>query len=137
MAFNSREYEHADLTLIVMGMDVIGLRASKYKEKIERELLYGKGRYPISIQSGNIAYEGEVTMLQSDYLKLRAAGGGSILSLSGDILSSYGNPTMGDAMITDRQEGCRFNEAEMSVKQGDKFMEVTMPYYFLRLATNV
>lgn len=137
MAFDSREYEYADITLLVGGRDTIGLRAIKYKEKIEREPLYGKGRLPHSIQSGNIAYEGEVVMLQSDYLALRESGNGSVLNIAADIVCNYGNPSTGDTPITDRNEGVRFGEAEMGMKQGDKFMEVTLPYMFLRLVPNV
>jgi len=137
MAFDSREYEYADITLMVGGTDIRGIRAIKSKEKIEREALYAKGRLPHSIQSGNISFEGEVVMLQSSYLALRAAGNGSILNIVADILTTYGNPSQGDAAVTDRDEGCRFMEAEMGMKQGEKFMEVTVPYICLRKVNNV
>ena len=128
MAFDSRQYEWADLTLILGGQDITGIRSVKYTEKIERELIYAKGRYPQSIQSGNIAYEGEIALLQSDYEALVKAGNGSILSLSLDGLFAYGNPSAGDMLVTDRVLGIRFTEAAKELKQGDKFMEITLPF---------
>lgn len=137
MAFNSREYEWADITLLIGGRDMTGIRAVKYKEKAEQEPLYAKGRFAHSIQTGNVAYEGEIVLLQSDYLALRASGNGSVLNLRADGTVNYGNPAAGDAMVTDRLEGIRFGEAEMGQKQGDKFMEVTLPFLFLKLVPNV
>lgn len=135
--FNSREYEWADITLMLSSQDMTGITAVKYKEKAEREPNFAKGRYARSIQTGNIAYEGEITLLQSDYLALRRAGGGSVLSLNVDATVSYGNPSQGDAMTTDRLEGIRFSDAEMAGKQGDKKMEVTLPFLFLKLVPDV
>lgn len=137
MAFDSREYEWADLTLILGGTDITGIRAVKYTEKIEREALYAKGRNPHSIQSGNIAYEGEITMLRGDYEKLVKAGKGSVLSLALDGLFSYGNPTAGDALLSNRASGIRFTEASKDFKQGDKFQEITLPFICLNIQNQV
>ena len=131
--FDSRQYEWADLTLILGGRDLTGIRAVKYTEKIEREALYAKGRNPHSIQSGNIAYEGEITMLQSEYEALVKAGKGSVLSLSLDGLFGYGNPSNGDPIITNRASGIRFTEAAREMKQGDKFEEITLPFVCLNI----
>lgn len=135
--FDSRQYEWADLSLILGGKDVTGIRAVKYTEKIEREPLYAKGRYPHSIQSGNVAYEGEITLLQSEYEALVKAGNGSVLSLSLDGLFAYGNPSNGDALITDRASGVRFTEAAKELKQGDKFMEITLPFVCINIKPQV
>lgn len=133
MAFDSREYEWADLTLILAGTDTVSIRSVKYKEKIEREPVYAKGRQPHSIQSGNASYEGEIVLLQSGYEKLVKAGKGSVLALAVDGLFSFGNPSNGDALVTKRASGIRFMEAENSLKQGDKFMEVTLPFICLNI----
>ncbi len=135
--FNSREYEWADLTLILGGKDITEIRAVKYTEKIEREAVYAKGRNPHSIQSGNIAYEGEITMLRSGYEKLVKAGKGSVLALAMDGLFSYGNPADGDALLSDRASGIRFAEAAKEFKQGDKFQEITLPFICLNIKNQV
>ena len=133
MAFDSRQYEWADLTLILGGRDITGIRAVKYEEAIEREALYAKGRSPHSIQSGNISYKGEIAMLQSDYEALVKAGKGSVLSLNLDGLFAYGNPSTGDALMSDRASGIRFLSAAKDLKQGDKFQEIKLPFVCLNI----
>lgn len=132
-----REYEWGDLTLILGGRDMVRYRGIKYVPKIEREAVYAKGSKPHAIQSGNESYEGEITMLQSEYQKLVKAGKGSIFSLMLDGLQNYGNPTKGDAMITDRIESLRFTEAPREIKQGDKFQEIKLPFIALNIQEDI
>lgn len=132
---NSREYEWADLSLDIGGNDFVEIRAVKLVEKIEREPVYGKGRFPLAIQSGNAMYEGEVVLLGSGYEKLVRAGNGSVLSLSVDGLLSMGNPP--DTIIHKRAVGMRFTEASSEWKQGDKFQEITLPFICVKLQNNV
>jgi hypothetical protein len=135
MPFDSREYEWADLTLILGGRDVTGFRGIKYSEKIEREALHAKGRYPHSIQSGNVTVEGEITVLQSELEALIKAGKGSLLRLKNLIaIVNYGNPQEGDALVTNTIGGIYFTESPKELKQGDKFMEVTLPFMAVRLS---
>src|SRR5690606_9558768 len=136
MAFNSREYEWADITLILGGNDITGIRGGKYSEKADREAVLAKGRHAHSIQTGNIKIEGEITLLQSELNALIAASADkSILSLALDANCNYGNPP--DPISTDRIVGMRFTESPKEMKQGDKFMEVTIPFLALRLENQV
>ncbi|AZI53902.1 hypothetical protein EIB75_10640 [Epilithonimonas vandammei] len=130
---NGREYEWADLTLIAGGRDMVEFRGFTWKRKIEREGVYAKGREANSIQSGNIAVEGEIVALKSGYDKLANAGGGTILSLNIDLMLSYGNPSEGNAMTTKRISGVRFTEEGEEWKQGDKFAEIKMPFLALKV----
>lgn len=131
MSFDSREYEWADLNLVLGGRDITRFRGIKYTEKIEREPLYGKGRHPIAIQSGNASVEGEITLLQSEVQALITAGNGSVLGLSLDATITYGNPP--DPQVSNRVLGLRFTELPKEMKQGDKFMEITLPFVALRV----
>jgi hypothetical protein len=134
MPFDSREYEWADLGLQLGNRDVTGFRGIKYTEKIEREALFAKGRHAHSIQSGNITVEGEITMLQSEVEALVKAGGGSLLKLKNlNAVVSYGNAADGNTPMTNTIEGIYFMESPKEMKQGDKFMEVTIPFVALRL----
>lgn len=135
MAFNSRQYEWADVTLFLGGVDLTGIRAIEYKEKMDKEAIYAKGRKPIAIQKGNQMYEGSITLLQSEYEALVTAGKGSILGLSLDAECSYGNGV--DPSITDRIIGLQFTEAPKNFKQGDKFMEIALPFIALDLENQV
>lgn len=128
---NTREFEWADISLVVAGRDIKGFRGVKYSEKQEKEALYAKGNKAHCIQSGNIAYEGELTLTQSEYETLRLAMGGSILSGSLSMVVAYGNPSKGDVMVTDALSGCEFTEDSTEWKQGDKFQEKALPFVFL------
>ena len=128
---NTREFEWADISLVVAGRDIKGFRGVKYSEKQEKEALYAKGNKAHCIQSGNIAYEGELTLTQSEYETLRLAMGGSILSGSLSMVVAYGNPSKGDVMVTDALSGCEFTEDSTEWKQGDKFQEKSLPFVFL------
>ena len=128
---NTREFEWSDISLVVAGRDSKGFRGVKYSEKQEKEALYAKGNKAHCIQSGNIAYEGELTLTQSEYETLRLAMGGSILSGSLSMVVAYGNPSKGDVMVTDALSGCEFTEDSTEWKQGDKFQEKSLPFVFL------
>lgn len=129
---NTREYEWSDISVVLAGRVVTGLRAVKYGRKQEKELLYAKGNNPHAVQRGNIDHSGEIALLQSEYLALRKACGGDILNASFDIVVNYGNPSQGDAMTVDILTGVEFTEDNTEWKQGDKFAEKTLPFLYLR-----
>ncbi|MDD4740440.1 MAG: hypothetical protein PHY20_02625 [Bacteroidales bacterium] len=131
--FNSKQYEYADITLELGGRVVTGARGVKYSSKQEKELVYAKGSEPQHIQRGNLSYEGEITVLQSELETLRALGKGSVLSLRLDAVVVYGNPSSGDVAVIDKIRGLEFTEDAKEMKQGDKFMEVTLPFIALRV----
>lgn len=129
--FNSRQYEWADITVYAGNRDITGIRAVKYVTKQEKELLHAKGNRPMSIQKGNITNEGELGLLQSELEALEVAGGGSILNMELTVVVNYGNPSKGDMIKTDVLIGVQFTEDPRDMKQGDKFMDVTIPFIFL------
>lgn len=128
---NTREYEWSDVTVVLAGRLVTGLRGVKYSAKQEKELLHAKGNKPHSIQRGNKTYDGEITLLQSEYEALKKASGGDILDASMDIVAAYGNPNAGDTITTDLLIGVEFTEDNTEWKQGDKFQEKTLPFIYL------
>mgnify|MGYP003623337851 CR=1 FL=1 len=128
--FNSRQYEFADITLFMGNRDVAGLRSIKYTAKQEKEAVYGKGNMPLSIQKGNKSFEGEIGILQSELEGLTLTG--DLLDMELKIVISYGNPSKGDALVTEELVGVQFTDETKEMKQGDKFMEVTLPIVFLR-----
>jgi len=131
--FDSRQYEFADLTLELGGRIITGFRGLKYASKQEKEAVYGKGNQPLHIQKGNISHEGEISMLQSELETLRALGGGSVLGLHLDGTAVYGNPSNGDVPIVDKIRGIEFTEDSKEMKQGDKFMEISLPFICLKI----
>ena len=129
--FNSREYEWADINVVMAGRNVTGFRAVSYTSKQEKEALYAKGNKPHSIQRGNKSYEGSISLVQSEYEALNQAAGGDILDASIDLVVSYGNPTKGDTIVTDLLQGVEFTDDKTEWKQGDKFQEKELPFIFL------
>lgn len=130
--FNSQEFSWTELTVVIGGKDITGIRGIKYGEKQEKEPVYGKGNKPRAIQRGNKSYEGEVTLLQSELETLRAnSATRSVNDLHVDVMVSYGNPENGDTIVTDKILGVEFNADEKALKQGDKFMEITLPFIAL------
>ena len=99
--FNSKEYEWADIDVVMGGRSVTGIRGIKYDTKKEKEQIYAKGNKPHAIQSGNYEHSGEITLLQSEYNALRQAAKGDILNVSLDIVVAYGNPSRGDTVTVD------------------------------------
>lgn len=129
--FNTREYEWSDINVVLAGRTVTGFRAVKYSSKQEKEALYAKGNKPHGIQRGNKAYEGSISLTQSEYEALSQASGGDILDISIDLVVSYGNPTKGDVIVTDLLQGAEFTADNTEWKQGDKFLEKELPFIFL------
>ncbi len=134
---NGRQYEFADLTLYLGGRDVTGFRGIRYAEKQEKEVMYGKGNKPRSIQKGNIGFEGEITVSQDEYETLVALGRGRVTSLHLNAVLAYGNPNSSDAMITDRISGLEFTEGAKELKQGDKFMDIKLPFIALDIEQQI
>ena len=131
---DTREYEWNDITVIMGGRDFTGFRGIKYSGKQEKELLHGKGNEPLSIQKGNKSYAGEITILQGELETMRAVSKKrTVLDLRMDAVVCYGNPSEGDTMTTDYLQGIEFTEEPKEMKQGDKNMEITLPFIFLRL----
>ncbi|MGP1610247.1 MAG: hypothetical protein ACTTGW_01275 [Candidatus Cryptobacteroides sp.] len=134
--FDSREYEWADVSVVIAGRNVTGIRSVQYKESQEKELLYAKGNRPHGMQHGNVSYEGSVSLLQSEVTAIEKAVGGSILRARMDIIVSYGNPSKGEQSKTDLLRGVEFTELSKQIKQGDKMMEIEIPFLMIDLVPN-
>lgn len=129
--FDTREYEWADVTVVMAGRDVTGIRGVSYTASQEKEALYAKGNKPHSIQRGNKSYVGSIRILQSELDALTAAAGGDVLDVSFNILVSYGNPSKGDVIKTDLLSGVEITSVPKGLNQNDKFMEIELPLVML------
>lgn len=133
---NGREYEWADISLVVGLVPIAGFRKVSYKREREKEAMFAKGRKAHSIQSGNEKVTGSITFTQSQLEALELATGGNILDAKIDIIVSYGaelNSTSvaSSAISTDTVVSAEFTEYEKGMSQGDKFMEIPMPFLAL------
>lgn len=129
--FDTREYEWADVTVVMAGRDVTGIRGVSYTSEQEKEALYAKGNKPHGIQRGNKSYTGSIRLLQSEYDALNAAAGGDALNVSFNIVVAYGNPSNGDVIKTDLLRGVELTSKPKTLNQNDKFMEIELPLIML------
>ena len=136
---NGKEYAWGDIDVIMGGRPVLGLSGIKYKAAQEKEPLYGRGNKPIGIQKGNKKFEGEITLNQSELEALcRAAGtGNSPLDLPMfDVTVAY-IPEEGLPIVVDQIKGVSLTDIEKAMKQGDKKMEVGLPFIALDIQYGV
>ena len=117
--FDTREYEWADVTVVMAGRDVTGIRGVSYTSEQEKEALYAKGNKPHGIQRGNKSYTGSIRLLQSEYDALNAAAGGDALNVSFNIVVAYGNPSNGDVIKTDLLRGVELTSKPKTLNQND------------------
>ena len=136
MEFTSEIYEWADIELQIAGLNITGFTAVKYKTSAEQEPIYAKGRKPIKIATGNFAFEGEFKLLQSAHKELKRRYGNKLFTTSFSAVVTYGNPSEGTPMSADIIEGFKFTETEKGMNQGDKKMEITMPFVALNVREN-
>lgn len=135
MAFDSKQFAWSNVEVFMMGKLLTAIRGVKYKAAQEKEHLHGRGSEPLSIQSGNKTYEGEITLLQSEVEALeRAAGAGNdIFDLPGfDIVVTY-VPKTGAGLTSDIIKGAELMESEKGMLQNDKFAEIAIPFMALKI----
>lgn len=128
--FNSKEYSYSNVSVNILGRTVRGLLGVKYAIKADKSYLHGRGANPLSIQSGNKTYEGEIILTQSEVeamvLATKAADPTNDLTdVAFDIVVSYGE---GTRVTTDVILGAEISEYEKGMKQGDKHMEVSLKF---------
>ena len=131
--FTTDEFAFKDIKIMIQGQSIARLQGVKFKTSVEKEALYGTGDKPLAIQSGNVAFEGEVKMLQSEFRTLSLAMGGNVLTGGyTDIVVVFAKNT-GGIIETHTITGVQFTETELGLEQGDKNMEITLPFMALNI----
>lgn len=129
----SAQYEWNDISVSYLGRVLTGIRGIKYKVTSEDEFVYGRGRKPLSIQSGNESIEGEMVLLQSELEALKEAVRSidprlKITDIRADIIWTFERENIA---VTNIIQGAKIKEYEEGMEQGDKFMEITLPFMAL------
>ena len=136
--FDSKECEWADMTVIFAGVTLTKIRGLKYKAAKDKQLLHAAGDEPISIQSGNRTYEGQIKVLKSALDDMNraaiAAGGSDVLDMQFDIVVTYKAQGARQLQI-DTLQGVEIKDFEKGWDQGAKNMDVTLPVIFMKLTT--
>lgn len=136
---NTKQFAWSDVKINLLGRTLIGVQGVSYKASVEVEPVFGRGNKPLSMQSGNYTFEGEIMLLQSELEALRAAVKAinplyKITDISFDLVVAYGD---GLNAVTDIVLGCQITEYEKGMEQNDKFMEITLPFVALDIQEGV
>ncbi len=133
MKFDSREYSWSNLEVVMLLKNITKIRGVKYASKKEKEYLHAKGDDPHAIQSGNKTYDGEIILLQSEVeaLDKLVLPHQDLTDLAPfNLIVSYVDKNS-NKITTHTLKSVEFTEDSRETKQGDKFMEITLPIMFL------
>lgn len=130
----SSECAWANFEVQILNRRIKGLRGFESKKTVEAEHLYGAGMEPIDITKGNIKYEGNIKILgfEADAMNKAAqdAGYDDITEVPHELIiisiSWKRRPT--DKLKGYITTGVQFTEDAVSMEQGAKNREYTVPY---------
>lgn len=138
-AFYSKEYAWVDLSVVLLGRPVGGIRGIEYKIKHQKEVLFGAGNKGRSVQRGKKEFEGTITLLQSELIALNRAaqekGYEDITDVDFDLIVSYA--PKGGLITTDKVINVSITELPYGLKEGDLQQEHALPFIALDVETNV
>lgn len=131
-------YSWANITLILFGQVVRGVKSIKYNYKQDKKNVYGFGTEPIGRTYGNVEYNAEITLLKDEVNQIMIAAKANGLQKITDIAPFavpviYGpNPAGGLNPIPQGQSQdtlmyCEFLENPFDGKQNDQEFDITMP----------
>lgn len=131
MAFDSKQYSYADISIAFGGRILEGITEIEYEKKLDKSYLSGRGSKPHGILHGNFEFGGKVKIWQSELESMtKDAPDKEILLLVFDIIVSY-VPKDGGQTVTDVLKGVEFDQVKKGMKTGDKNMEIELPIMFL------
>ena len=140
IVINEQEYAFGDIQVFMWGRFVTGLSGVEYSTKKDKEARYGAGRNPRGIQHGRRAYEGTITVSQSELIAMNRAarqkGYKDLLDCEIDIVVSY-TPETTLPVTVDRIIAASFSEFPKGMKQGDMSSEHAMPFVALDIQEDI
>jgi len=134
---NTSEYCFADLKVVMLGKNITGIRGAEYDTEQEKEPIYAGGNKPVAMGRGNKKFSASIEVLQSELEAIITSAGGDPTNIPPfDVIVSY-VPTAGMPVKTDILVDCEFTSLKKALKQGDKFMPITLPLVLLDIKYNV
>lgn len=123
---NGRTYGWADISVVIGGAPLTGIRGIKYGEAQEKENVYGAGRYPVARGYGRITYTASITLLAGTVLALQSsAPGGQLCRIQPFPITVVYQPEAGP-LVTRILKNAEFTNAEFDWKEGDMSKEVEL-----------
>lgn len=124
---NGSAYSWADITIIVAGMPVLGVKAIDYEDDEKIEDIHGAGNRTVARGRGEIKTAGSITLMVDE---IEALSTRSITGRLQDlgvfpIIVNYLNTS--GKMITHTLKYCQFKKNARKAKQGDTSLEMELP----------
>jgi hypothetical protein len=116
---NGKQYEYADITMIVLGTPILGVTNIEYGEEDNIENVYATGRYPIGRGYGQITPAAKVTILMNEVMNIvSAAPNGRIQDIPEfDIVVTFTDVNL--IPVTHKIRNCKFKTNKISTATGD------------------
>lgn len=130
--FSSEEYTWSDLDIAVNGVILGKCQSVEYMEKIETEILRGKGRKGFQVADGNHSVEGSLELLQSEAEQMLALTGNKGIMGLRDLTITVAYKEIESGRLSVRSiVGVRITENGETIKQGDMKIVVKFPFVAL------
>jgi hypothetical protein len=133
------EFQWKDFSVLILGKILTGCTDFKWKYESDDAYVYGRGSTPLDIQSGNIKIEGTIKLLQSTFDELNAAAKSQnpsylVTDIRFDVVEAYERQGL---LKTNIIKGIKIASFDFGMKQGDKNMEITLPFKALEVQLDV
>ncbi len=138
---NGKVHSWEQISVYLNGVPIAGIKEINYKSEREAEAIYGAGKYPLGVGTGNYKVEGDITLTKEEYDKLmaviKADGGLSIYNLVPvDIVVVYSDPVRTGNVYTFQPNPLRteviknavFTSEEWGHSQNDKESVVKLSF---------
>lgn len=124
---NGINYSWGNISVVLMGVPLVGITKISFNEKQAKENIYGVGTQPISRGHGNSEYEASITLLYDEVVRIKAAAPNNrILDIGPfEITVLWGGNRV--APIKTILQMAEFMEDPFEASQGDTKHEITIP----------
>lgn len=123
---NGKSYEYADITLLVLGIPIIGTTAIEYGETANTENIYATGRFPVSRGYGQVTPTAKITLLMEEAMNIVAAApNGRLYEIPAfDIIVTYTDASL--IPVVHKIRNCQFKNNTIGSASGDTSIPVEL-----------
>lgn len=108
------------ITVNLLGRDVEGISSLSYSDELEKENVYGAGKYPVGRGEGNYTAEASITLFKEEQVALTSSMpvGGRVQDIAPfDIIVQY---DYNGRIVTDIIRNAEFKNSGTEVSSNDK-----------------
>jgi len=124
---NGIAHAWANIDIRLNGVLIDGITGIKYKKTQSKTNNKGARGAIVSRGYGSFDFEGSITLMSEELLKLRKAAGGDILSIAPFTITASFLPSDNTNVTVDKLLYCEFTEDGIDVKEGDTMVSVELP----------